>query len=212
MGRQSKLVNAVLSRNRRLQRDRDFTGDRLSTFREIFLRHGLPGWVLALICIGIPGLQIVFVGSIQKGLSSLNLYVISFVLLLLALNAHAWFIDKRWSLSKLGWIMYLGALSFWEEWVFRLAIPQMLEGLGASFWVAAVLSSLVFGAVHYFTLRWKWQWCVLAFIGGLALSRQMDLHGDLLLITAFHWIATYLNTPRPPGQSEQARRNRGPST
>lgn len=205
MDRKRDSGNAVLSRNQRLQRDRDFAGDRLSTFRQVFLRHGLPGCILALICIGVPALQIAFVGSLQMGLASSDLYAISFVLLVLALNAHAWFVDRRWSLSKLGWIVYLGALSFWEEWVFRLAIPQLLEGLGASFWVAAVLSSLVFGAAHYFTLRWKWQWCVLAFVGGLALSRQMDVHGDLLLVTAFHWIATYLNTPRPPGQSEQAR-------
>lgn len=210
MDRKRDSGNAVLFKNSRLQRDPDFTGDRLSTFREVFLRHGLPGLILALICIGVPGLQIAFVESLQNGLASPDRYAISFGLLVLALNAYAWFIDKAWSLSKLGWILYLGALSFWEEWVFRLAIPQILEGLGASFWGAAVLSSLVFGAAHYFTLRWKWQWCVLAFIGGLALSRQMELHGDLLLITAFHWIATYLNTPRSPGLSEQARGNSGP--
>lgn len=197
----------MLSRNQRLQRARDFTGDRLSTFREVFLRHGLPGCILALICIGIPDLQVAFDDSLQRGLNNLDLYVISFVGLVLALNAHAWFIDRRWALSKLGWIIYLGALSLWEEWVFRLAIPQLLEGLSASFWMAAVLSSLVFGAAHFFTLRWKWQWCVLAFVGGLALSRQMEVHNDLLLITAFHWIATYLNTPRPPGQSEQTNGN-----
>ncbi len=200
----------MLSRNQRLQRDSDFTGDRLSTFREVFLRHGLPGLILALICIVVPGLQIAFGDSLQRGINNVDLYVISFVLMLLAMNAHAWFIDRRWTFAKLGWILYLGALSFWEEWVFRLALPEVLEGLGASFWVAAVLSSLVFGAAHYFTLRWRWQWCVLAFVGGLALSRQMDVQGDLLLITAFHWIATYLNTPRPPGQSEQARGNGDP--
>ncbi|HBM87120.1 MAG TPA: hypothetical protein DD437_01115 [Rhodobiaceae bacterium] len=171
----------------------------------MFLRHGLPGCLLALVCIGIPGLQTVFVDSLQKGLASPGLYMISFFVLLLLMNVHAWLIDRHWSLPKLGWMVYLGALSFWEEWLFRLALPQFLEDLGVSFWLAAVLSALVFGASHYFTLRWKWQWCVLAFVGGLALSRQMELHGDLLLITAFHWIATYLNTPRPPGQSEQTR-------
>jgi len=198
-----KLGNALPSRNQRLQRDKDFTGDRLSSFREVFLRHGLPGAILALVCIGAPGLQIVFLESLQKGLASSQLYVMSFVLLLLLLNGHTWLIDRRWTPSKLGWIVYLGALSFWEEWLFRLAIPQILEGFGASFWMAAILSSAAFGAAHYFTLRWKWQWCVAAFVGGLALSRQMGLHNDLFLITAFHWVATYLNTPRPPGRSEK---------
>jgi len=195
------LSNAPGSGNQRLQRDRDFTGDRLTTFREVFLRHGLPGAILALVCLGIPGLQIVFAEGLEKGLARPQLHVVSLVFLFLALNAHAWLIDRRWDLPKLGWIVYLGALSLWEEWVFRLAIPTLLEGVGASLWVAATLSALAFGAAHYFTLRWKWQWCVAAFVGSLALSRQMQLHDDLLLITAIHWVATYLNTPRPPGYS-----------
>jgi hypothetical protein len=195
------LSNATGSSNQRLQRARDFTGDRLTTFREVFLRHGLPGVLLALICLGVPGLLGVLTDGLAKGLASPQVYVISLVLLFLALNAHAWLIDRRWDLPKLGWIVYLGALSFWEEWVFRLAVPTLLEGYGASVWAAATLSAVVFGAAHYFTLRWKWQWCVAAFVGSLALSRQMELHDDLLLITAIHWVATYLNTPRPPGHS-----------
>eukprot|EP00435_Cladocopium_sp_Y103_P077982 s1_g1721.t1 len=122
-------LEAGAVRNQRLQRDSDFTGDRLSNFREVFLRHGLPGLILALICIAVPGLQLAFGESLHRGLNNFDLYVISFVLLLLALNAHAWFIDRRWTFAKLGWILYLGALSFWEEWVFRLALPQVLEGL-----------------------------------------------------------------------------------
>ncbi len=195
------MSKATGSSNQRLQRARDFTGDRLTTFREVFLRHGLPGFVLALICLGIPGLPIVFAEGFEKGLASPQLYLISLALLFLALNGHAWLIDRRWDVSRLGWIAYLGALSFWEEWLFRLAIPHIVEGFGASFWVAATLSALAFAAAHYFTLRWKWQWCVGAFVGSLALSRQMELHDDLLLIAAMHWIATYLNTPRAPGQS-----------
>lgn len=195
------MSNATGSSNQRLQRARDFTGDRLTTFREVFLRHGLPGAILALVCLGIPGLQIVFAEGLEKGLARPQLYLVSLVLLFLVLNAHAWLIDRRWDLPKLGWIVYLGVLSFWEEWVFRLAVPTLLEGFGASVWVAATLSALAFGAAHYFTLRWKWQWCVAAFVGSLALSRQLELHDDLLLIAAIHWVATYLNTPRPPGHS-----------
>lgn len=195
------MSNATGSSNQRLQRASDFTGDRLTRFREVFFRHGLPGLILALVCLSIPGLQIVLADGLDKGMGNPQLYATLLVLMLVALNGHAWFIDRRWDASKLGWIIYLGALSFWEEWVFRLAVPTLLEGFGASVWVAATLSALAFGAAHYFTLRWKWQWCVAAFVGSLALSRQMELHDDLLLITAIHWIATYLNTPRPPAGS-----------
>ncbi|MEQ8746324.1 CPBP family intramembrane glutamic endopeptidase [Pyruvatibacter sp.] len=195
------MSNATGSSNQRLQRARDFTGDRLTTFREVFVRHGLPGAALALICLAVPGLQTAFSHSLAEGMANPQLYFLALVVLFLAFNGHAWLIDRRWDASKLGWIIYLGALSFWEEWVFRLAVPNLLEGFGASVWVAATLSAVVFGAAHYFTLRWKWQWCVAAFVGSLALSRQMELHDDLLLITAIHWIATYLNTPRPPAGS-----------
>ncbi|MEO1027557.1 MAG: CPBP family intramembrane glutamic endopeptidase [Pseudomonadota bacterium] len=199
------LLKQPLS-HRRLQRDKDFTGDRLSTFRQVFLRHGLPGAVLALACLGVPDLQAVFFESLDRGLAYPLRYGLFFMLILSALNAYAWLIDRRLDLQRLGWMLYLGALSFWEEWVFRIAIPEILEGWGASLWWASVLSALVFGGAHYFTLRWKLRWCVGAFIGGLILSRQMHLHNDLLLIAAFHWIATYLNTPRPPGRSSESER------
>ena len=187
--------------HRRLQRDKDFTGDRLTTFRQVFLRHGLPGLALAALCLVDPDLQAVFFDGLGRGFAYPLRYGLAFVLILSALSAYAWLTDRHWSWSGVSWMLYLGALSLWEEWVFRLAIPSILEGLGASMWTAAALSALVFGAAHYFTLRWKWQWCVGAFIGSLFLSRQMHMHGDLLLIAAFHWVATYLNTPRPPGQS-----------
>ncbi|MEM9225457.1 MAG: CPBP family intramembrane glutamic endopeptidase [Pseudomonadota bacterium] len=189
--------------HRRLQRDKDFTGERLSTFREVFLRHGLPGLVLAFVCLSVPALQLALGDGLEKGLAHPQRYAAVCIVIFAGLNGYAWFIDRQWSVSKLGWIVYLGALSFWEEWVFRLALPQMFEGLGAAVWPAAILSAALFGAAHYFTLRWRWKWCLGAFIGSLALSRQMELHDDLLLIAAFHWIATYVNTPRPPGQSSR---------
>ena len=201
-----KLDPAPPSGQRRLQREKDFTGERLNSFREVFLRHGLPGLILALVCLASPGLQSVFIETLDTGLENPARYLMSCALIFMALSAYAVFVGKSWSLPTLGWIVYLGALSFWEEWVFRLAIPHLLEGWGGSTALAVILSAAMFGAAHYFTLRWKWQWCVAAFIGGLALSRQMHVHNDLLLISAFHWIATYLNTPRPPGQSStQAR-------
>ncbi|MEO0784313.1 MAG: hypothetical protein AAFY10_01345 [Pseudomonadota bacterium] len=196
-----KSVQTPPSRTRRLQRDKDFTGGRLSSFREVFLRHGLPGLSLAVLCFAVPGLPTAFLEGLARGLANPALYGGGFVLVFLALAGYACLIDGRWSFARLGWVVYLGALSFWEEWVFRLALPHMLEGAGISVWLAAGLSALVFGGAHYFTLRWKLQWCVGAVIGSLLLSRQMQVHEDLLLISAFHWIATLLNTPRPPGQN-----------
>jgi hypothetical protein len=75
-----------------------------------------------------------------------------------------------------------------------------------------VASNALFGFMHYFTLRWKWYWCVGAFLGGMALSRHLAQHQDLALIVAFHWIATFLNTPRPPGRRPPGRRTPGRRT
>ena len=190
--------------HRRLQRDKDFTGDRISTFRQVVLRHGLPGLILALVCLGLPGLSLVLADRLEPGLAEPGRYLLGGVVIFAALNAYAIFIDKTWDLTRLTWIVYLGALSFWEEWVFRVALPHSLEGFGLPVWSAVILSAALFGGAHYFTLRWRWQWCVGAFIGALFLSRQMNLHNDLLWITALHWVGTYLNTPRPPGQSTSA--------
>ncbi len=184
---------------RRLQRPPDFTGGRLTTFREVFFRHGLPGLALACCFLFVPDLHNAFTSGLEKTVLFPGRHAAFLIGIFIALNIYAWWIDRQWSMQKLGWVAYLGALSFWEEWVFRIAIPQTLEGWGLTVWFAATFSAVLFGGAHYFTLRWKWQWCLIACIGGIALSRQMEMRGDLLLITGFHWVATYLNTPRLPG-------------
>ena len=198
------LRSVTRPRRRRLQRDKDFTGERLSSFREVFVRHGLPGLVLAVCLFAVPGLPDIFIESVSRAVSHVGLYLLGAVVILIGLSAYTWSIDRQWRRAQLGWVVYLGALSFWEEWVFRLAIPQILEGLGASIWLAAGVSAVLFGGLHYFTLRWKWYWCVGACFGGLYFSHQMELHGDLLLVAAIHWIATSINTPRPPSPSSSA--------
>ncbi len=129
-----------------------------------------------------------------------QIYVLAGVMIVAGLSLYAWLIDRRWQFEKLAWVIYLGAVSIWEEWVFRLAVPYYLVSEGVELFVAVVAVNAIFAIAHYFTLRWKWQWCVTAFLFGMLLSRQMDNHFDLLLVAGIHWVFTYLNTPRLPGR------------
>lgn len=182
----------------RLQRPPDFTGARLNSFRSVFIRHGLPGAVLTLLTLLGMGMltraQTGFTPLVTQPLESL----LTIACILLPLVAYATYLDRGWRAQNLLWIVYLGLLSCWEEWAFRVALPIYFEGMALSPLAAGILSNLLFGVSHYFTLRWRWQWCLGAFLGGLALSRHFNTHASLLTIIALHWIGTSLNTPRPP--------------
>ena len=129
-----------------------------------------------------------------------QMYILAGLMIMTGLSLYAWYVDRRWHLEKLGWVLYLGALSVWEEWVFRLAIPFFMESRGIELFVAVLGANIFFAVAHYFTLRWKWQWCVAVFFFGMLLSRQMNNHFDLLLVVGIHWVFTFLNTPRLPGR------------
>ncbi len=191
---------------RRLQREPDFTGSKLSSFREVALRHGLPGAILGVLCLALPETRAFLGEGLSELLANPMRGLVGFTVIFIGLNAYAWYIDRSWRIEKAGWVFYLGAVSAWEEWVFRLAVPYYAESLGMQLMVAVVISNLIFGIAHYFTLRWKWQWCVAAFIGGMALSRQFDEHGNLMAVIFIHWIATFINTPRLPGSSRANRK------
>ncbi len=182
----------------RLQRPPDFTGRRLNSFRQVFLRHGMPGALLGALVLLHPNVRVLGERGLEPFLANPVRYLVIAAVILIALSIYACYIDRGWRAKQLGWIVYLGALSLWEEWVFRLAIPYYLDMQGVALWSAVLFTNLAFGVIHYFTLRWRWYWCVAAFLGGIALSRPMDTHFDLLLITGFHWIGTFLNTPRSP--------------
>ena len=184
---------------RRLQRPADFTGARLNRFSQVFLRHGLPGAVLGALCLTVPELRSLLAAALAGLTAAPERYLLTGLTIFGLLLGYAWLLDRRVDARRAGWILYLLAVSAWEEWVFRLAIPYYAGTDGAPLPSMAVASNVAFAAMHYFTLRWKWPWCLAALLGGLALSRQMAVHFDLALVIAFHWVATYLNTPRPPG-------------
>ena len=141
------------------------------------------------------------VASLEGFVTNPVKYVTVALFILGALISYIWVIDRGIDARAVGWILYALAISVWEEWVFRLAVPYFAQAQGVNLFAAVVLSNLAFGVLHYFTLRWKWQWCVGAFVGGMLFSRMLHTHSDLALVIAVHWISTFLNTPRPPGVS-----------
>ena len=167
------------------------------------MRHGLPGALLGLLCLAHPDMRQMLVDSLA-GLSADPVKYLTVASLILgALTSYILVIDRSIDTRAVGWILYTLAVSTWEEWVFRLAVPYFAQAQGASLFAAIVLTNLAFGVLHYFTLRWKWQWCLGAFLGGMLFSRMLHTHADLALVIAAHWIATFLNTPRPPGGSRR---------
>jgi hypothetical protein len=188
---------------RRLQRPPDFTGDRLNRFSQIFLRHGLPIALLGALCLIVPEMRALLADALAPLLAAPLRYLSTGLATLAALIAYAFYLDRRLDAGAMGWMLYLLAVSIWEEWVFRLAVPYFGETQGINLWMLVLTANLAFGAMHYFTLRWKWPWCLAAFLGGIALSRNLNQNFDLALVIAIHWVATYINTPRLPGRSPQ---------
>ncbi len=182
----------------RLQRPPDFTGARLTRFSQVFARHGLPGLLLALLCLSLPVASDQASRVAELVLGDPARYLGLFLLAAAVLVAHSRWSLKRWDAATLGWVFYLGLLSCWEEWAFRVILPAVMEEGGLPLLLGIVVANVAFGAVHYFTLRWRWQWCVAAALGGLALSRHFHQNEDFLLLVLMHWIGTTLNTPRLP--------------
>ncbi len=183
---------------RRLQRPPDFTGSQLNHFYQVALRHGLPGLLFGSLLL-ITSAEL-WIAPLNRFLAAPEPYVLGAGVILLLTLCWSWYLDRSVSIAQLGWIVYLLFVSIWEEWAFRVALPDNLMDVGLDPRVAIIVSNLLFGAVHYFTLRWSAIWCFIAFLGGMGLSRHYVEHGDLLLLIGIHWVATFLNTPRYPGK------------
>jgi len=198
---ESRSINSeqLVPSQRRLQRPPDFTGDRLTRFTQVFVRHGLVGALLGAACLFVPEMRTLLHGAVAAFIEAPLRYMLAGCALLTLMLAYAWYLDRRLDAASVAWMLYLLGVSIWEEWVFRLALPYFGAAQGLELRSVIIASNVAFGLMHYFTLRWKWQWCVAACLGGLALSRNFYQQQDLALIIALHWAATFINTPRMPG-------------
>ena len=103
------------------------------------------------------------------------------------------------------WLVYLLYISVVEELTFRLLLPLAASN-AVDFFVAVVISNLIFAAIHYVTLRWRLRNCLFVFIGGMGFAHMLASHQDLTAVILAHWFFTFLNTPAPPAGDRQAQR------
>ena len=182
----------------RLQRDYAGSDSPLSTFLQVLYRHGLTMGVFAFVTAWLLSTPAVFWDAV----ATFSTTPVKYAFALLAALGFFYAVLKRRGLTldpaQGLWVAYLLYISIVEELAFRLFLPRVLEPT-SGFIAAIVLSNLLFAGLHYFTLRWKWQNCLFAFLGGVGLSRLLDNSGDLALVVLVHFVATFLNTPSPPG-------------
>lgn len=182
----------------RLQRDYAGTIAPVSTFLHVLYRHGLTMGIFACATAWLLAKPAVFWAATNDFFT----HPAKYALALLAILGFFYVVLKRRGLTLNGiqcaWIAYLLYISIVEELAFRLFLPLVLQP-STGVIAAVVLSNVLFAGLHYFTLRWKWQNCLFACLGGIGLSRLLDNSGDLALVVLVHFIATFLNTPSQPG-------------
>ena len=181
----------------RLQRPAKSRSSAVLQFRQVLSRHLFTMSLVALVM----GLWVARVDDWKGLLSPLIAHPVHYLAMCVAIVAGSAIYQRLrgipWSATQMGWVGYLFLISVVEEWAFRVFLPlYLMDDLGAR--VSIVTSSVLFGALHYFTLRWRLTACVMTMLGGLGFSRLLDVSGDLALVILVHWIVTFLNTPRPP--------------
>ena len=181
----------------RLQRPARARSSAVLHFRQVLSRHLLTMSVIAVV----TGLGVARVDDWKRLLSPLIAHPVHYLAMCVAILAGIAIYQRvrgiPWSAAHVGWLGYLFLISVVEEWAFRVFLPLCLvDDLGAR--ASVLLSSVIFGALHYFTLRWRLRACLLTALGGLGFSRMLEVSGDLALVILVHWIVTFLNTPRPP--------------
>ena len=186
-----------LMRKRRLQRPAKDQNYLINTFNQVLARHFLTMSIIATICIFMSIES--FADSIYlKPLTSSPVFYF-FILTAISLFFIFIYLKRGYKIESihLAWLTYLLFISVVEEIAFRMMLPILLSStLGI---ISAVLfSNFLFAYIHYVTLRWKFINCVVAFVGGLGLSRLLVSTEDIAILVLVHYFFTFLNTPLPP--------------
>ncbi|MDA8781164.1 CPBP family intramembrane metalloprotease [Gammaproteobacteria bacterium] len=186
-----------LMRKRRLQRPAKDQNYLINRFNQVLARHFLTMSIIATICIFISIES--FADSIYlKPLTSSPVFYF-FILTAISLFFIFIYLKRGYKIEPihLAWLTYLLFISAAEEIAFRMMLPILLSGtFGMIF--AVLFSNFIFAYIHYVTLRWKFINCVVAFIGGLGLSRLLVSTEDVAILVLVHYFFTFLNTPLPP--------------
>ena len=186
-----------LMRKRRLQRPAKDQNYLINTFNQVLARHFLTMSIIATICIFMSIES--FADSIYlKPLTSSPVFYF-FILTAISLFFIFIYLKRGYKIEPihLAWLTYLLFISVAEEIAFRMMLPILLSGTFGM--ISAVLfSNFLFAYIHYVTLRWKFINCVVAFIGGLGLSRLLISTEDVAILILVHYFFTFLNTPLPP--------------
>ncbi|MDA8614091.1 CPBP family intramembrane metalloprotease [Gammaproteobacteria bacterium] len=186
-----------LMRKRRLQRPAKDQNYLINTFNQVLARHFLTMSIIATICIFMSIES--FADSIYlKPLTSSPVFYF-FILTAISLFFIFIYLKRGYKIEPihLAWLTYLLFISVAEEIAFRMMLPILLSGTFGM--ISAVLfSNFLFAYIHYVTLRWKFINCVVAFIGGLGLSRLLVSTEDVAILVLVHYFFTFLNTPLPP--------------
>ena len=184
-------------RKRRLQRPAKDQNYLINTFNQVLARHFLTMSIIATICIFMSIES--FADSIYlKPLTSSPVFYF-FILTAISLFYIFIYLKRGYKIEPihLAWLTYLLFISVAEEIAFRMMLPILLSGTFGM--ISAVLfSNFLFAYIHYVTLRWKFINCVVAFIGGLGLSRLLVSTEDVAILVLVHYFFTFLNTPLPP--------------
>jgi len=186
-----------LMRKRRLQRPAKDQNYLINTFNQVLARHFLTMSIIATICIFMSIES--FADSIYlKPLTSSPVFYF-FILTAISLFFIFIYLKRGYKIEPihLAWLTYLLFISVAEEIAFRMMLPILLSGTFGM--ISAVLfSNFLFAYIHYVTLRWKFINCVVAFIGGLGLSRLLVSTEDVAILVLVHYFFTFFNTPLPP--------------
>jgi len=181
----------------RLQRPADKQKYAVLSFRQVLMRHLGTMTIIATVAGALVSSAVSFGNwSLLLELHTLN-YALGILTVLLAMAVYARLKDIPISPLQLAWIGYLALISLVEELAFRVFIPLAFNNY-LNLHISIVFSSLIFGILHYATLRWRWGACLLTVLGGIGFSRLLQETDDLALVVLVHWAVTFLNTPRPP--------------